>query len=259
MACTYVPDIDLYVSCWTRTSRGSLRPPKRPSKARNGQKDRFFWSRPKIVGQPDIFNCFTCFMAENINVPSRQTQKWHWNGLNIKKCHETTKITFDSYCETPCIFCPLGEESCLLWRNAFVRQTPQVGQIARSCLDLANLSAAHLCPLFLPIPPYLTRHLLPPLPGRRLQPLFSSQAWYRPSWLFTSSPTFTRFHILQTALHKEGAALWKSHWSGSGMITASSTARTSIQLLMELHLAHDLISSIAVIGGFHEPSSCFGG
>ena len=43
------------------------------------------------------------------------------------------------------------------------------------------------------------------------------------------------------------------------MITASSTARTSIQLLMELHLAHDLISSIAVIGGFHEPSSCFGG
>ena len=102
MACTYVPDIDLYVSCWTRTSRGSLRPPKRPSKARNGQKDRFFWSRPKIVGQPDIFNCFTCFMAENINVPSRHTQKWHWNGLNIKKCHETTKITFDSYCETPC-------------------------------------------------------------------------------------------------------------------------------------------------------------
>ena len=104
MACTYVPDIDLYVSCWTRTSRGSLRPPKRPSKARNGQKDRFFWSRPKIVGQPDIFNCFTCFMAENINVPSRHTQKWHWNGLNIKKCHETTKITFDSYCETPCIY-----------------------------------------------------------------------------------------------------------------------------------------------------------
>ena len=51
MACTYVPDIDLYVSCWTCTSRGSLRPPKRPSKARNGQKDRFFWSRPKIVGQ----------------------------------------------------------------------------------------------------------------------------------------------------------------------------------------------------------------
>ena len=79
-----------------------MRPPKRPSKARNGQKDRFFWSRPKIVGQPDIFNCFTCFMAENINVPSRHTQKWHWNGLNIKKCHETTKITFDGYCETPC-------------------------------------------------------------------------------------------------------------------------------------------------------------
>ena len=104
MACTYVPDIDLYVSCWTRTSRGSLRPPKRPSKARNGQKDRFFWSRPKIVGQPDIFNCFTCFMAENINVPSSYTQNWHRKGQNIKKCHETTKITFNSYCETPCIF-----------------------------------------------------------------------------------------------------------------------------------------------------------
>ena len=29
----------------------SLRPPKRPSKAKNGQKSRFFWSRPKIVGQ----------------------------------------------------------------------------------------------------------------------------------------------------------------------------------------------------------------
>ena len=43
-------------------------------------------------------------MAENINVPSRHTQKWHWNGLNNKKCHETTKITFDSYCETPCTY-----------------------------------------------------------------------------------------------------------------------------------------------------------
>ena len=75
--------------------------------AKNGQKYSFFWSRPKIVGQPDIFNCFTCFMAENINVPSRHTQKWHWNGLNIKKCHETTKITFNSYCETPC-----REDSC---------------------------------------------------------------------------------------------------------------------------------------------------
>ena len=49
-------------------------------------------------------NCFTWFVAENINVPSRHTQKWHWNGLNIKKCHETTKITFDSYCETPCMY-----------------------------------------------------------------------------------------------------------------------------------------------------------
>ena len=29
----------------------SLRPPKRPSRAKNGQKSRFFWSRPKIVGQ----------------------------------------------------------------------------------------------------------------------------------------------------------------------------------------------------------------
>ena len=67
------------------------------------KKTGFFWSRPKIFGQPDIFNCFTCFLAENINVPSRHTQKWHWNGLNIKKCHETTKITFDSYYETPCI------------------------------------------------------------------------------------------------------------------------------------------------------------
>ena len=27
--------------------------------AKNGQKFSFFWSRPKIVGQPDIFNCFT--------------------------------------------------------------------------------------------------------------------------------------------------------------------------------------------------------
>ena len=26
----------------------------------------------------------------------------HKNGIGIKKCHETTKITFDSYCETPC-------------------------------------------------------------------------------------------------------------------------------------------------------------
>ena len=46
-----VPWIVLQVSSSTRTSRGSLRPPKRPSKARNGQKSRFFWSRPKIVGQ----------------------------------------------------------------------------------------------------------------------------------------------------------------------------------------------------------------
>ena len=46
-----VPGIVLQVLSATRTSRGSLRPPKRPSKARNGQKSRFFWSRPKIVGQ----------------------------------------------------------------------------------------------------------------------------------------------------------------------------------------------------------------
>ena len=89
----------------------SLRPPKRPSKARNGQKDRFFWSRPKIVGQPDIFNCFTCFMAENINVPSSYPQNWHRKGQNIKKCHETTKMTFNSYCETPC--------RCCSWWNQF--------------------------------------------------------------------------------------------------------------------------------------------
>ena len=49
MACTYVPDIDLYVSCWTRTSRGSLRPPKRPSKAKNGQKITVFGLDPTIL------------------------------------------------------------------------------------------------------------------------------------------------------------------------------------------------------------------
>ena len=51
MPSKYVPLIVLQVSASTRTSRGSLRPPKRPSKAKNGQKSRFFWSRPKIVGQ----------------------------------------------------------------------------------------------------------------------------------------------------------------------------------------------------------------
>ena len=124
MACTYVPDIDLYVSCWTRTSRGSLRPPKRPSKARNGQKDRFFWSRPKIVGQPDIFNCFTCFMAENINVPSSYTQNWHRKGQNIKKCHETTKITFNSYCETPCTW-KLNNRTKIRIENQFEKSIPK--------------------------------------------------------------------------------------------------------------------------------------
>ena len=52
--------------------------------------------------KPDIFSCFTCFVAENIDVPSRYTQNWHRKGETTKKCHETTKITFDSYCETPC-------------------------------------------------------------------------------------------------------------------------------------------------------------
>ena len=51
MPSKYVPWIVLQVSTSTRTYRGSLRPPKRPSKAKNGQKSRFFWSRPKIVGQ----------------------------------------------------------------------------------------------------------------------------------------------------------------------------------------------------------------
>ena len=66
--------------------------------------------------------CFTWFVDENMNVPSRHTQKWHWNGLNIKKCHETTKITFDSYCETPCdqfifyVFC-LYSNNCILFRR----------------------------------------------------------------------------------------------------------------------------------------------
>ena len=51
MPSKYVPWIVLQVSTSTRTYRGSLRPPKWPSKAKNGQKSRFFWSRPKIVGQ----------------------------------------------------------------------------------------------------------------------------------------------------------------------------------------------------------------
>ena len=53
MACTYILDIDLYVSCWTRTSRGSLRPPKRPSKAKNGQKITVFGlDQPILVWRP---------------------------------------------------------------------------------------------------------------------------------------------------------------------------------------------------------------
>ena len=51
MPSKYVPWIVLQVLTSTRTYRGSLRPPKWPSKAKNGQKSRFFWSRPKIVGQ----------------------------------------------------------------------------------------------------------------------------------------------------------------------------------------------------------------
>ena len=93
-----------------------------------------------------------------------------------------------------------------------MRQTPQVGQIARSCLDLANLSAAHLRPLFLPIPPYLTRHLLPPLPGRRLQPLFSSATLIPAIMALHEQFNFHAIpHFADSALHKEGAALWKSH------------------------------------------------
>ena len=49
MPSKYVPWIVLQVSTSTRTYRGSLRPPKWPSKAKNCQKRRFFWSRPKIV------------------------------------------------------------------------------------------------------------------------------------------------------------------------------------------------------------------
>ena len=51
MPSNYVLLIVLQVLTSTRTYRVSLRPPKRPSKAKNGQKSRFFWSRPKIVGQ----------------------------------------------------------------------------------------------------------------------------------------------------------------------------------------------------------------
>ena len=48
MACTYVPDIDLYVSCWTHTSRGSLRPLK-------GQK----WPKNHFFGH--FWVCFVRF------------------------------------------------------------------------------------------------------------------------------------------------------------------------------------------------------
>ena len=61
MACTYVPDIDIYVSCWTHTSRGSLRPPKRPSKARNGQNDRFFLVPTKNSWSTRYFQLFHLF------------------------------------------------------------------------------------------------------------------------------------------------------------------------------------------------------
>ena len=49
MPSKYVPLIVLQVLTSTRTSRGSLRPPKRPSKAKNGQNHRF-WSRPANFG-----------------------------------------------------------------------------------------------------------------------------------------------------------------------------------------------------------------
>ena len=51
MPSKYVPLIVLQVLSSNCTSRGSLRPPKRRPKAKNGQKNGFFWSRPKIVGQ----------------------------------------------------------------------------------------------------------------------------------------------------------------------------------------------------------------
>ena len=51
MPSNYVPWIVLQVLTSTPTSRGSLKPPNWRPKAKNGQKSRFFWSRPKIVGQ----------------------------------------------------------------------------------------------------------------------------------------------------------------------------------------------------------------
>ena len=49
MPSKYVPWIVLQVSSATRTSRGSLRPPKRPSKAKNGQKITVFGLDPTIL------------------------------------------------------------------------------------------------------------------------------------------------------------------------------------------------------------------
>merc|ERR1712016_540415 len=53
MPSNYVPRIVLQVLSSTRTSGGSLRPPKRPSKAKNGQKIAVFGpDRPILVWRP---------------------------------------------------------------------------------------------------------------------------------------------------------------------------------------------------------------
>ena len=57
---------------------------------------------PKIANPQSKHSETTWFVAENINVPPSYWQNWHRKGQNIKKCHETTKITFNIYCETPC-------------------------------------------------------------------------------------------------------------------------------------------------------------
>ena len=62
----------------------------------------------------------------------------------------------------------LEDESCFFSRNAALPprdKTPQVGQIARSCLDLPNLRRSTCAHYSLPIPPYLTRHLPPCWPA----------------------------------------------------------------------------------------------
>ena len=50
----------------------------------------------------NFLNFVTCFMAKNSNVPTVYTQIWERKHQNIQKCHQKTKITFDSCSETPC-------------------------------------------------------------------------------------------------------------------------------------------------------------